>query len=216
MMRKIGFFLSVMLSMFVSGSAQQDEGSTMNNGMTMDGRNEVRNADDTREQGYYVVDDNRMGQDRRYDRETSGYSHMNEQTGMGNRMMMNNGYDGQASYGDRNCCPPSEKACNDCYCLYCRYEPCYYNKTHCESVPKYSYKKCCRYVPQYYQKKCCRYVPQYYNETCCRQVPQYYYTCSCRYEPKYTTERCCKYVPKYYYKHTAASTCDENSCAVVR
>src|SRR2546423_693136 len=62
--------------------------------------------------------------------------------------------DGYAS-GDANCgqpCAPSEKPMNDCYCLYCKYEPCYYNKWHCNYCPKYTYKKCCRYVPQYYQK----------------------------------------------------------------
>ena len=113
--------------------------------------------------------------------------------------------------GVDNCCQPREKPCGDCYCLYCKYEPCYYNKWRCEYCPKYCYKKCCRYVPQYYQKQCCRYVPQYYYQTCCRQVPQYYYTCSCHYVPKWRCERCCKYVPKYYYKHVCQPTCAPES-----
>lgn len=118
--------------------------------------------------------------------------------------------------GDSNCdqpCAPPERPMNDCYCLYCRYEPCYYNKWHCQYCPKYTYKKCCRYVPQYYQKQCCRYVPQYYCQTCCRYVPQYYYTCQCHYVPKYSCERCCRYVPKYYYKHVCQPTCTPDSCA---
>lgn len=115
-----------------------------------------------------------------------------------------------------DCAQSYEKPCGDCYCLYCKYEPCYYNKKHCEYVPKYTYKKCCKYVPQYYQKRCCRYVPQYYYQTCCKQVPQYYYTCQCHYEPKYTCEKCCTYKPKYYYKHVCEPTCTPDSCSEVR
>lgn len=103
---------------------------------------------------------------------------------------------------------PAEHPAGDCYCLYCRYEPCYYNKWHCDYCPKYNYKKCCRMVPQYYQKQCCRMVPQYYCQTCCRQCPQYYYTCSCCYVPKYRCEKCCRWVPKYYYKRT----CGQQQC----
>lgn len=123
------------------------------------------------------------------------------------------GYSGGAPVGYEERSPnagcPPERFVGNCYCLYCRYEPCYYNKWHCNYVPKYTYKKCCRYVPQYYQKQCCRYVPQYYYETCCRQCPQYYYTCNCQYVPKYTCERCCRYVPKYYYKRTC---CPQQPC----
>ncbi len=131
----------------------------------------------------------------------------------------NQQFDGGQQFGggdggncDQPACPP-ERPMNDCYCLYCRYEPCYYNKWHCNYCPKYCYKKCCRQVPQYYQKQCCRYVPQYYCQTCCRYVPQYYYTCTCHYVPKYTCERCCRYVPKYYYKHTCQPTCTPDCCA---
>lgn len=123
------------------------------------------------------------------------------------------GYAGQSYGGGEGCCP-SERPVGDCYCLYCRYEPCYYNKWHCHYEPKYCYKRCCRQVPQYYQKQCCRYVPQYYCQTCCRYCPQYYTTCTCHYVPKYTCERCCRYVPRYYYKHTCQPTCcDNNQCA---
>lgn len=108
---------------------------------------------------------------------------------------------------------PADHAMNDCYCLYCHYEPCYYNKTHCEYCAKNCYKKCCRYVPQYYEKQCCRYVPQYYCKTCCRQVPQYYYTCQTHYEPKYSCERCCTYKPCYYYKHVCEPTCNTDTAA---
>ena len=94
------------------------------------------------------------------------YEAVHSQNGPYDAVQSQNGDDGIA-YNDGNVgCPPPEKPVGDCYCLYCRYEPCYYNKWHCNYVPKYCYKKCCRYVPQYYQKKCCRYVPQYYYETC--------------------------------------------------
>lgn len=133
-----------------------------------------------------------------------------QQGGYGSNQPMNMGYRGDDNNDNYNCAQPREVACGDCYCLYCRYEPCYYNKWKCDYCPQYSYKKCCRYVPQYYQKQCCRYVPQYYCVTCCRQVPEYYYVRTCRYVPKYTCERCCRYVPKYYYKHTS---CPTNGCA---
>lgn len=113
-------------------------------------------------------------------------------------------------------CAPAEKPMNDCYCLYCRYVPQYYNKTHCEYVPQVSYKKNCRMVPQYYEKTCCKMVPQYYTQTCCRQVPQYYYTCETKQVPKYTTERCCKYVPQYYYKHVSEPTCGDRCVETCR
>jgi hypothetical protein len=123
----------------------------------------------------------------------------------------NNNYGGSYNTGDTNSdCPPPERAMNDCYCLYCKYCPQYYDKWNCEYVPQYCYKKNCRYVPQYYEKSCCRMVPQYYNVTCCRQVPQYYTTCSCKYVPKYSCQKCCRYVPQYYYKHVCEPTCGDN------
>lgn len=111
--------------------------------------------------------------------------------------------------GDQQCCPPADRPMNDCYCLYCRYEPCCYNKWHCCQVPQYGCKKCCRYVDQCYEKTCCKYVPQYYNVTCTRKVPQYYTVPTCHYVTKYNCERCVKYVPKYYYKHTSQPTCGD-------
>ena len=72
------------------------------------------------------------------------------------------------------CCAPADQSMNDCWCLYCHYEPCYYNDWKCVEDTKTCKKRCCRYVPQYYQVQKCRYVPQYYSETCCKQVPEYY------------------------------------------
>lgn len=123
------------------------------------------------------------------------------------------GYDG--GDGSADCGAPCDQLVGDCVCKYVHWEPCYYNKWHCNYEPKYTYKKCCRQVPQYYQKQCCRYVPQYYCQTCCRYVPDYYYTCSCQYCPKYSCERCCKYVPRYYYKRTDCGTagcCQAPAC----
>ncbi len=118
--------------------------------------------------------------------------------------------DGQSSQD--GCCAPADKACGDCYCLMCHYEPCYYNTTRCEQECCPVYKKCCKYVPKYYQKQCCRMVPQYYCVTCCKYEPCYYTTCSYVNRPKYVCERHCKYVPRYYYKHTCQPTCDTNAC----
>ncbi len=109
-------------------------------------------------------------------------------------------------------CAPGDQAMNDCYCLYCKYVPCYYNKWHCQYCPEYGCKKCCRMVDECYQKQCCRMVPQYYCQTCTRKVPQYYYEKTCCYKPKYTCEKCCKYEKKYYYKHQCEPTCNENTC----
>lgn len=106
---------------------------------------------------------------------------------------------------------PCEQQMNDCYCLYCKYVPQYYDQWHCDYVPQYTQKKCCRMVPQCYEKTCCRYVPQYYTQTCTRQVPEYYYTQDCHYVPKYSCEKCCRYVPQYYYKHTCGN--DAGACA---
>jgi hypothetical protein len=116
-----------------------------------------------------------------------------------------------------NCAPPDcqvpDQNCGECYCLYCHYEPYYYNKWHCNYEPCYTYKKCCRYVTQSYEKQCCKYEPRYYTKTCYCKVPQYYYTCSCNYKPKYTCEKCCSYRPKYYYKKTDCSPCADNMCS---
>ncbi len=115
----------------------------------------------------------------------------------------------QAFYGANNsdACALTERPVGDCYSLYYKYEPCYYNKWHCKYVPQFIQKKHCRMVPQYYEKTYCRYIPQYYSKISCHQVPKYCYTTNCRYVPKYTCERCCKHAPKYYYKHTSRPIC---------
>lgn len=104
---------------------------------------------------------------------------------------------------------PQEQACNDCWCLYCRYEPCNYCTQRCECYQVPCKKRCCTFVPQYYEVQRCRYVPQYYTVTYCRNVPQYYYTTEYKTCKRWVTDRHCKYVPKYYWKHT----CQQNSCA---
>lgn len=114
----------------------------------------------------------------------------------------------QNDYMPENCCPPQDQPCGDCWCLYCHYEPCYYNVKRCVEVPEYYKKKCCRNVPKYYEVKKCRYVPQYYTETCCKYVPEYYCVDECRTIKKTVCDRKCKYVPRYYYKHI----CGDNTC----
>lgn len=109
---------------------------------------------------------------------------------------------------DSGCCPPPDQPCGDCWCLYCHYEPCYYNTKRCIDVPQYYKKKCCRYVPKYYEVKKCRYVPQYYSETCCKYEPEYYCVDECKMCKKEICERKCRWVPRYYYKHV----CGDNSC----
>lgn len=105
-------------------------------------------------------------------------------------------------------CPPEHQA-GDCWCLYCKYEPCYTNCWRCIEVPQYCTKKCCRQVPQYYQVQRCRYVPQYYCETCCRYCPEYYDVQECRTCKKWICDKKCNYVPKYYYKRVC---CPNNAC----
>ncbi len=104
---------------------------------------------------------------------------------------------------DTSCC--EEQACNECYCLYVRYEPCYYNTKRCieEQIP--CCKRCCRYVPKYYQVQRCRYVPEYYTETCCKQECEYYDVQEYKTCKKTICEPQCKYVPKYYWKHTCGN-----------
>ena len=96
---------------------------------------------------------------------------------------------------------PADQPCGDCYCLYCHYEPCYYNDWKCVDEPYTCKKQCCRQVPQYYEVEKCRYVPQYYKVTCCRYVPQYYCVEECKTRKKWCCEKKCRYVPRYYYKH---------------
>lgn len=106
--------------------------------------------------------------------------------------------------------PCEDQACNDCWCLYCHYEPCYYNTRRCieEQVP--CKRKCCRYVDRYYQVQRCRYVPQYYTETCCKKEPEYYEVDECKTCKRWVCEQQCQYVPKYYWKHI----CGKEGCTV--
>lgn len=106
--------------------------------------------------------------------------------------------------------PCQDVACNECWCLYCRYEPCYYTTRRCvtEEIP--CKKKCCRYVDKYYEVQRCRYVPQYYTETCCRKEPEYYEVDDCKTCQRWVCDQQCKYVPKYYWKHI----CGKEGCNV--
>lgn len=103
--------------------------------------------------------------------------------------------------------------CGNCYCMCCKYEPCYYNSYRTECTPVTCKKKCCHYVPRYYEKCCVRYVPQNYTQTCCKYEPEYYYVDECKYVSKRVCDRHCKYVPKYYYKSVASqNSCCEQTC----
>lgn len=114
------------------------------------------------------------------------------------------------------CCAPVQQPCGDqptgeCYCMYVKYEPCYYTTKRCveECIP--CKRKCCRSVPRYYEVQRCRYVPQYYTETICKNEKEYYYVDEVKTCKKTICEQQCKYVPKYYWKHNCANTgC--NSC----
>ncbi len=106
------------------------------------------------------------------------------------------------------CCPIADQPCNDCWCLMCHYEPCYYNDWRCVEEPVMCKKQCCRYVPKYYEVQRCRYVPQMYCETVCRNEPEYYCVDECNYQKKWVCDKKCQYQPKYYYKHV----CGNNNC----
>lgn len=139
-----------------------------------------------------------------YSRQGSDYSRQ----GYGYGSNYSSGY---ASSSQGECCedqPCADQPMNDCWCLYCHNEPCYYNTWRCVEEPVTCKKRCCRYVPQYYEVQRCKYVPQYYNETCCRYCPQYYDVEECSTCKKWVCDRQCKYVPKYYYKHI----CGDANC----
>lgn len=102
--------------------------------------------------------------------------------------------------------PCPDQACNDCWCMYVHYEPCYYTTKRCveEQIP--CKKRCCRYVDKYCEVQRCRYVPEYYTETLCRKVPEYYDVDDCKTCKKWVCDTHCKYVPKYYWKHVCGQT----------
>ncbi len=112
---------------------------------------------------------------------------------------------GQGNVIEDGCCPAEhaceDQSCNECWCLYCRYKPCYYTTQRCveEQIP--CKKTCCRYCDKYYEVQRCRYVPQYYTETCCRKEPEYYEVDDCKCCKRYVCDTHCKYVPEYYWKH---------------
>lgn len=101
--------------------------------------------------------------------------------------------------------PCGEQATGECYCMYVKYEPCYYTTKRCveECIP--CKRKCSRTVPRYYEVQRCRYVPQYYTETVCKNEREYYYVDDVKTCQKTVCEQHVKYVPKYYWKHNGAS-----------
>lgn len=107
---------------------------------------------------------------------------------------------------------PCDAPTGECYCMYVRYNPCYYQcpRTVCEQIP--CKRKCCRYVPQYYEVEKCRYVPQYYKETYCRQCPEYYYVDECKTCEKIVYDTKCEYKPCYYWKHTCGQPVQGGCC----
>ncbi len=121
------------------------------------------------------------------------------------------GFQGGCSEGG---CPADhaceDQPCNDCWCLYAHYEPCYSTTRRCveEQVP--CKKRCCRYCDKYYEVQRCRYVPQYYTETLCRKEPEYYEVDDCKTCYKWVCDTHCQYVPKYYWKHVCKPEC--NTC----
>lgn len=122
----------------------------------------------------------------------------------------------RSDYNEGQCCPEDhacpDQACNDCWCLYAHYEPCYYTTKRCveEQIP--CTKKCYRCVPKYYQVQRCRYVPQYYTETCCRQERECYEVEDCKTVKKWVCDQHCKYVPKYYWKHICGDPTCNSPC----
>ena len=139
-----------------------------------------------------------------------------------------NGYNGSRSCGNGGCntgcntgcdtsCDtgcPSDQPCGDCWCLYCRYQPCYYNQWRCECEPRSVQRRCCRWVPREYEVQRCRYVPQYYCEKCCRYEPEYYCVDQCVQCKKWVCDRQCTYRPCYYYKRVCNSACNATAyCA---
>lgn len=114
--------------------------------------------------------------------------------------------------GNSQACPQdhpcADMPTNDCWCLWVRYKPCYYQTKRCieEQIP--CKRRCCRYVDRYYQVERCRYVPEKYCETVCRKEPEYYDVDECKTCKRWVCDQQCRYVPEYYWKHT----CGDNGC----
>jgi hypothetical protein len=113
---------------------------------------------------------------------------------------------------EEQCCDRMEYPCGTCYCLYCKYEPCYYNTYKCVSEPKCCKKKCYRWVPKYYEKCCVKYVPQYYTQTCCKYEQECYEVETTEYCKKRVCEKQCKMVPKYYWKCSQGPSACPTAC----
>lgn len=120
-------------------------------------------------------------------------------------------------------CPQPEQPTGDCWCMYCKYEPCYNKCWRCIEEPRCHQVKRCRYVPKYYEVQRCRYVPQYYTETICRSEPEYYcdtVTTTCK---RWVCDTKCSYKPRYYWKRVcnanvapeapASGCCPTGGCA---
>lgn len=125
---------------------------------------------------------------------------------------------GYAQYveGDNSGCCPQEHATGQCYCLYCSYEPCYYNCWRCCQEPQYTQRQCCRYVCKPYQVQRCRYVPETYCETCYRYEPEYYCVTDCKMCNRWVCDKKCRYVPRYHWKYTCnpnGGCCGPQGCA---
>jgi len=123
-------------------------------------------------------------------------------------------YQGQGEIaGDQGSCPQDhpceDQKLNECWCLYCHYEPQQYTVKRCvqEQVP--CTKKCTRMVPKYYEVQRCKYVPQYYTETLCKQEVECYEEPDTKCVTREVCETKCKYVPRYYWKHV----CGNDQCA---
>lgn len=99
-----------------------------------------------------------------------------------------------------------------CWCLYCQYEPCYYDDWRCIEEQKHCQRQCCRYIPKYYEVQHCKYVPQFYSETYCRYEPEYYLADDVRPCRRWVSEKKCKMNPKYYYRHICGDPTCQNPC----
>lgn len=164
--------------------------------------------------GQYQGHDQHQGYD-----QNNGYSQSGQYQGYGQAQGYGQGQgfarNSDGSYSG-DCCPEDhpcqDTACNDCWSLYCHYEPCYYTTKRCveEQVP--CKKRCCRMCPKYYEVTRCKYVPQYYTETVCCQEPEYYDVDDCKTCKRWVCERQCKYVPQYYWKHTCGKTECDSPC----
>lgn len=109
-------------------------------------------------------------------------------------------------------CEQPAKPTGDCWCMYCKYEPCYTNCWRCVEENKYCQVKRCRYVPKYYTVKRCRWVPEYYDEQVCRQEPEYYCETVCTPCKRWVCDKKCNYKPRYFWKKTCGVVPQDSGC----